>query len=265
MMDRTRRLFAGFALALPLWLAGCASTSPADLAARAVLAPTGTLRVAVYQGSPTSMVRKPSGETAGVAYELGHALARELGVPVRIIEFPRVQLVVDALKSGEADLTFTNATEARARDVDFTEPLVRLELGFLVLADSPLRSVTDMDRPGLKVGVSQGSSSQAALPRLYKAMTLVPVPSLDAVQEQLRSKAADAFATNKAILYELNDQVPGLRVLEGRWGLEHLAIAVPKGRQAAAPYLRRFAQGQRDVGEVQKMMDRAGLRGAARD
>jgi polar amino acid transport system substrate-binding protein len=54
-------------------------------------------------------------------------------------------------------------------------------------------------------------------------------------------------------------------VLDGRWGLEHLAIAVPKGRQVALPYLQRFAQGQRDVGELQKMMERAGLRGAARD
>jgi polar amino acid transport system substrate-binding protein len=264
-MDRTRRLLAGLSLALPLWLAGCASTPTADPVAKAVLVPTGTLRVAVYQGSPTSMVRKASGETAGVAYELGHALGRELGVPVRVLEFPRVQLVIDALKSGEADMTFTNATEARARDVDFTEPLVRLELGFLVLADSPLRSVADMERPGLKVGVSQGSSSQGALPRIYTAMALVPVPSLDVGQQQLRGKAIDAFATNKGILYELGDQLPGSRVLDGRWGLEHLAIAVPKGRQAGAPYLKRFAQGQRDVGELQKMMDRAGLRGAARD
>jgi polar amino acid transport system substrate-binding protein len=184
---------------------------------------------------------------------------------VRVVEFSRVQQVVDALKAGEADMTFTNATEARARDVDFTEPLVRLELGFLVPGDSPLRTVTDVARPGLKVGVSQGSSSSAALPRLYPAMALVTAASMDTAQQMLRSKAIDAFATNKGILYELGDKVPGSRVLDGRWGLEHLAIAVPKGRQAALPYLQRFALGQRDIGELQKMMERAGLRGAARD
>jgi polar amino acid transport system substrate-binding protein len=264
-MDRTRRLLAGVSLALPLWLAGCASAPAVDAAAKAALVPTGTLRVAVYQGSPTSMVRKPSGETAGVAYDLGQALARELGVPVSIVEFPRVQLVIDALKAGQADMTFTNATEARARDVDFTEPLVRLELGFLVPGDSPLRSVADIDRPGLKVGVSQGSSSQQSLPRLYKAMALVPATSLEAAQQQLRSKAIDAFATNKGVLYEMGDQLPGSRVLDGRWGVEHLAIAVPKGREAGAPFLKRFAQSQRDSGQLQKIVERAGVRGAARD
>jgi len=58
--------------------------------------------------------------------------------------------------------------------------------------------------------------------------------------------------------------VPGARVLEGRWGVEQLAIAVPKGRgDAAAAYLRGFAQAVRDEGLVQSASARAGLRGAA--
>ncbi|HZY18007.1 MAG TPA: transporter substrate-binding domain-containing protein [Ramlibacter sp.] len=263
-----RRAFAAFALATGLLLAGCAGgppPRPADPAVRDALAPTGTLRVAVYPGSPTSLVRGKDGLPAGVAYELGHQLGRDLGVPVRVVEFARVQQVVEALKAGEADLTFTNATEARARDVDFTAPLVRLELGYLVPAGSPLRSAADIDRPGVRVGVSQGSSSQSSLPRLLRSATIVPVPSLEAAQQQLGAQALDAFATNKGILHELGDQLPGSRVLEGRWGLEQLAIAVPKGRQAAAGYLRSFALSLRDSGRLQGMVERAGLRGTATD
>jgi polar amino acid transport system substrate-binding protein len=261
-----RRLLAGLALAASLAIAGCASTPAVDPQVRATLAPTGVLRVAVYPGSPTNMVRKPGvAEPVGLAYELGREFARELGVPVRYVEFQRAQQLTEALKAGEADFTFTNASEARARDVDFTEPLVRLELGYLVPGDSPIRSVADIDKPGVKIGVSQGSSSQAALPRVLKAATLAPVPSMDAAAQQLRAKGLDAFATNKGILFELSDQVPGSRVLDGRWGVEHIAIAVPKGRQSAQPFLARFAQKMRDSGELQKMMDRAGVRGAARD
>jgi polar amino acid transport system substrate-binding protein len=259
-----RRLLAGFAAAASLWLAGCATPPAVDPQLRGVLAPTGVLRVAVYAGSPTSMVRKP-GAPAGVAYELGAGLARELGVPARYTEFDRVQQVVEAVKTGQADFTFTNATEARARDVDFTEPLVRLELGYLVTGDSPLRAVADVDRPGLKIGVSQGSTSQSTLPRQLKSAAIVPVPSLAVAQQQLGAKTLDAFATNKGILYELSDQIPGSRVLEGRWGLEHLAIAVPKGREAAQAFLRGFAQRMRDSGELQRIVDRAGVRGTARD
>jgi polar amino acid transport system substrate-binding protein len=122
-----------------------------------------------------------------------------------------------------------------------------------------------VDQPGVKIGVSEGSSTLAALPRLLKSATLSPVPSMAAAAQQLNAKGLDAFATNKGILFELSDQVPGSRVLDGRWGVENIAIAVPKGRQSAQPFLARFAQKMRESGELQKMMDRAGLRGAARD
>jgi polar amino acid transport system substrate-binding protein len=54
-------------------------------------------------------------------------------------------------------------------------------------------------------------------------------------------------------------------VLDGRWGVENIAIAVPKGRESAQRFLRGFARKMRDSGELQNMMDRAGMRGAARD
>jgi polar amino acid transport system substrate-binding protein len=260
-----RRLLAGFALAASLAIAGCASTPAVDPQVRSTLAPTGALRVAVYPGSPGSLVRKPGAAPAGVAYELGRELARELGVPVIYVELQRAQQLTEALKANQADFTVTNASEARARDVDFTEPVLRVELGYLVPAGSPIRSFADVDQPGVKIGVSEGSSTLAALPRLLKSATLSPVPSMAAAAQQLNAKGLDAFATNKGILFELSDQVPGSRVLDGRWGVENIAIAVPKGRQSAQPFLARFAQKMRESGELQKMMDRAGLRGAARD
>jgi polar amino acid transport system substrate-binding protein len=260
-----RRLLAGFALAASLAIAGCASTPAVDPQVRSTLAPTGALRVAVYPGSPGSLVRKPGAAPAGVAYELGRELARELGVPVIYVELQRAQQLTEALKANQADFTVTNASEARARDVDFTEPVLRVELGYLVPAGSPIRSFAEVDQPGVKIGVSEGSSTLAALPRLLKSATLSPVPSMAAAAQQLNAKGLDAFATNKGILFELSDQVPGSRVLDGRWGVENIAIAVPKGRQSAQPFLARFAQKMRDSGELQKMMDRAGLRGAARD
>ena len=63
---------------------------------RQALAPTGVLRVGVYPGSPTSLVRDPkTGKSAGVALELGQALGKQLGVPVQVVEFSRLSLVLD--------------------------------------------------------------------------------------------------------------------------------------------------------------------------
>jgi polar amino acid transport system substrate-binding protein len=222
----------------------------------------GTLRVGVYPGSPTSLVHDPkTGQAAGIAHDLGEALGRALGVPVRIVEFSRVAQVLEALKANQVDFTFTNATESRARDVDFTQPLVMLELGYLVPPASPITAIAEIDKPGVRVGVTQGSTSQGALARQFKQATIVPAPSLEKAAQMLRERALDAFATNKGILFEMSDQLPGYRVLDGRWGLEHMAIAVPKGRAAGMPFLRNFGDEIRTSGRLQAIVARAGLRG----
>jgi polar amino acid transport system substrate-binding protein len=265
---------AALGVGASLSLAGCAApdagpptpraSAPLDPALRNVLAPTGTLRVAVYPGSPTSML--PATGTLpmrGVAVEVGRALAERLGVPAEIVVLPRVAEVVAALKEGRADLTVTNATTERAKDVDFTPPLLSLELGVLVRAGSPLATLQGWDTAGLRIGVSRGSSSERVLGATLEQATLVPQPTLQAAGEQLRAGTLDAFATNKAILFELADRVPGARVLEGRWGLEHLALAVPKGREAAMGELRNFVDAVSSNGTVARAAANAGLRGVA--
>jgi polar amino acid transport system substrate-binding protein len=229
---------------------------------RKILAPSGALRVGVYLGSPTSMVRVPgTQESVGVALELGRALGQQLGVPVEITEFARVAAVLDAIKAEKLDMTFTNATPSRAKEIDFTEPLVQLELGLLVPVHTKIQSFADIDQPGIRLGVSQGSSSQAVLGQRLKQATIVPVASLEMAASLLQRNALDAFATNKGILFEMNENMAGFQVLQYRWGLENLAIAIPKGRQDAMPFVNAFAHMVRESGQLDLIVKRAGLRG----
>ncbi|MEF7616990.1 transporter substrate-binding domain-containing protein [Aquincola sp. MAHUQ-54] len=243
---------------------GAAPTAPVAATAdvRQALAPTGRLRIAVYPGSPTSMLRAGSdGEARGLTVEVGRALARRLGVPAELVVFDRVALVVEALQAGQADMTITNATPARARLVDFTPPVVGLELGYLVLPGSAVTSVDAVDLPKVRVGVSQGSSSQAALGKQFRHAALVPADSLGAAAAMLKDGRIDAFATNKGILFQMADGLPGARVLDGRWGLESLALAVPPGRAAGAAFLQAFVADAATRTLVQDAAARAGLRG----
>jgi polar amino acid transport system substrate-binding protein len=262
-MNLARRFWLTGLLAGALLVAGCATTPPpaASPQARAALAPTGKLRVGVYPGSPTSMVVDKSGSKAGVAYELGREFARWLDVPFEPVEYRRIAEVIEAMKTGEVDFTFTNATEARARDIDFTLPMLDIELGYLVPAGSKLSSAADIDQPGVRVGVTEGSTSLGTLTRLYRHATVVPVPSLKAAAAQLAHGKLDAFATNKGILFELADGLPGARVLDGRWGQEHMAIGIPRGRGAGLSYLSSFALAVRRDGTLQGAVSHAGLRG----
>lgn len=260
----SRRVFLAGVAAASL-LAGCANApgaAPVPEAARTALAPTGALRVGVYPGSPTSLVGPATEEgMRGVSVDLGRALAKRLGVPARIVIYPNVAAVVAALQRGDADFTVTNATAERAKMVDFAEPLVDLELGALALPSSKVTSADRMDQPGVTIGVSQGSSSERTLGARFRQAKLRTFPTLEAARVAIEQKEIDAFATNKGILFELAERIPGAKVLEGRWGAEHLAPAIPQGRAAGLAYLQVFTRDVSASGELAQASQRAGLRG----
>ena len=210
------------------------------------------------------IVESKTGRKIGIAHDLGRELALQLGVPFEVVEFRRVAEVLDALKVGAVDFTFTNATAVRAKDVDFTAPMLQLELGYIVMPGSKIAAISDVDQPGNRIGVSEGSSSQGTLSRQFKNAAIVPAPSLKAAREMLSQGKLDAFATNKAVLFELTDELPGSRILEGRWGLENMAIAVPKGRERGMATLRAFAERVKANGRLQSIVEKTGLRGSVK-
>ena len=126
-----------------------------DLEPRLILAPSGTLRAGLYPGTPTSILPDAgSGEPRGVGYDLGKEFARRLGVPYEPVVFAKNAEVLAAVKNGEVDVAFTNATAVRARDMDFGPPFLEIELGYLVPRDSALTTPAEVDVPGLRVGVT---------------------------------------------------------------------------------------------------------------
>jgi polar amino acid transport system substrate-binding protein len=230
--------------------------------AREILAPKGKLRVGAYLGSPLSMVKDSrTGEIHGLSVDLGKELAKRLDVPFEQVNYQRIADVLEGMKAGDVDFTVSNATPARAADVAFSQTLLSLELGYLVPAASPIATITDVERPGIRVGVTQGSTSQGTIPKLLPNATVVAAQNLKRAMEMFERRELDVFATNKPTLFEMSDQMPGARVLDGRWGVEHIAIATPKGREAALEYLRRFVEEAQTSGLLSQAAERAGLRG----
>lgn len=232
------------------------------LEARKVLAPTGKLRVGLYAGNPASLVKAPaSDEAKGVGFELGREFARWLGLPFEPVIYPNNGAVIEGVRSGNVDVVFTNATAARAKEIDFTQPYIEVDAGFLVPQGSPITAFSDVDRLGIRVGVMEGSTSATALPAVLKHASVIPVPTIESVVEALAAGKLDVFATNKSILFEVSDALPGSTVLAGRYGIEQLALGIPKGRAPGLSYARSFVATAISDGLVKAAMTRAGLRG----
>jgi polar amino acid transport system substrate-binding protein len=248
-------------MAVPI-VPGVAQETKPTPEVRKVLAPTGKLRVGLYVGNPSSLVKDPvSGQAAGVGFELGRELARWLDVPFEQVVYPNNGAVLEGIRAGNVDVWFTNATPARAKEVDFTQPYIEVEAGYLVPQGSSIGTIGDIDKPGIRVGVMEGSTSAVALPGLLKNASVIRVPTVEAVIEMLSARTLDAFATNKSVLFEMSDTLRGSSVLAGRYGVEQLALGLPKGREAGLPYVRGFVAAAVSSGLVKAAVDRAGFRG----
>jgi polar amino acid transport system substrate-binding protein len=231
--------------------------------AREILAPKGKLRVGVYLGSPTSMVRdSKTNEVHGLSFDLGRELAKRLGVSFEQVNYQRISDVLEGMKAGDVDFTVSNSTPARAAVVTFSQVLLTIELGYLVSASSPITSTADVQKAGIRVGVTQGSTSQGTIPKLLPNATVVPAQNYQRGIEMLEHGEIDTYATNKPTLFEMSDRMPGSRVLDGRWGEEHLAVAIPRDHAAALDYIRRFVEDVQANGLVGQAVERSGLRGA---
>jgi polar amino acid transport system substrate-binding protein len=139
---------------------------------RADLAPSGVLRTALNLGNPvlnTGPPEAPAGVTVDIAREIG----ARLGVPVEFLCFGAARESFEAMTTGRADICFLAIEPVRAAEVAFTAPYVLIEGVYVVPADSPLRTVADVDSPGVRIGVKRGSGYDLFLTRTLRHASVV--------------------------------------------------------------------------------------------
>jgi len=250
-----------------LLLSGCTTKNVSNISAGVELVQAGKLRVGVYPDDPLVDSDGRSGQSQGPLHDLsvalGQELARRLSVEFEEVVFESQPPVLEAVRVGSVDVMVVNATPKRAEIVDFSPDLILTEQGFLVAGGSPLVSIEGIDHPQVRVGVSEGSSSQGILAGQLKNARVVPVATIKKAVEMLSRHELDAFATNKAVLFALSDHLPGYKVLEGRYGVEHLALAISKGKPKAMAYLTTFVNHVTSDGFLERTATKVHLRGRA--
>lgn len=125
---------------------------------RSDLAPTGKLRVGINYGNPVLATRDPTGgDLRGVAVDLARELGRRVDVPVELVGYDAAGKMVEELQAGAWDVAFLAVDPGRAGEISFTAPYIEIEGTYLVPAGSPLRTITDVDRKGVRVALAAKS------------------------------------------------------------------------------------------------------------
>ena len=249
-------------VALILVLAGAPAQAD-DAAARKELVPTGKLRVGVAVApnpGAGNVARDASGKFRGIGIDLGEELAKKLNVPVEFVPYPHSGALTDAADKNEWDVAFIPVDEERKKKLDFGAAHIVLQSTYLVGPDSSaIQTLADVDKPGVRVvGIENTATARAAAASL-KNVTMTLVKSPEEMVEKLRSGQADAIAQSRESLTGIAARVPGSRVLDGAFLNSYVAVAVPKGKQAALAYASTFIEEAKASGSVRRAMDNSGL------
>jgi polar amino acid transport system substrate-binding protein len=239
-------------------------SDPISAAVPSDLAPTGKLRVGINYGNPV-LARRDSntGDLHGVAVDLGRELGKRLGVAVELVGFESAGKMFDALKAGAWDVAFLAVDPGRAAEIDFTAPYVEIEGTYLVPPGSSLHAIGDVDREGVRIGVSSKSAYDLYLSRTLQRAQRVLAPDPDSAFQLLVAGKVDVVAGVRQHLLANLDKLPGARVLDGRFMAIEQALGIPKGRAAGAKYLREFIEDVKASGFVAQAIAKAGIRGVS--
>jgi polar amino acid transport system substrate-binding protein len=133
---------------------------------------------------------------------------------------------------------------------------------FMVPESSPLRSVSELDQPGLRISGGKGDSVTLRLARTLKQATLVETDNTPAdMKQKFAAKEIDAFGANRQRLTTLLGEMPGYRLLpDNLFGVTQ-AIIVPKDRTAALQAVNDFIDDVRVSGFLQDAIRKSGVIG----
>lgn len=250
-----------FSIAVALLaLAGSAVAQDAPPDALKDLAPTGKLRAAINLGNGVLAQKDPaSSEPKGITPDLARELAKRLGVRLEMVVFESAGKVFDGAKTGAWDVAFIAIEPVRAAEIEFTAPYVIIEGTYMVPMNSPLKTVTDVDRPGVRIAVGRGAAYDLYLTRTLKDATLVRAEGGggSALIEAFVTEKLEAAAGVRQALEAYAKTHPEVMVMQDKFMEIRQAMGAPKGRTAGAKYLSAFVEDVKTSGFVADALKRS--------
>lgn len=219
------------------------------------LAPDGVLRAALNLGNPVLAQGTPAAP-AGVTVDLAREVAARLGVGVEFDCFTAAVDSFHAVVAGQAAICFLAVEPARAAEIAFTAPYVLIEGVYAVPAASPLATVADVDRPGVRIGVKRGSAYDLFLSRSLRHATVVRGP--EGTTEFARG-SLEAAAGIREPMTDFTAAHPEYRLIPGRFMEIQQAVGTARDRRPeTVRFLRELVEELKAAGFVAEALRRSG-------
>jgi polar amino acid transport system substrate-binding protein len=229
---------------------------------RSQLVPTGVLRAGINLSNFVLVTgRSASGDPEGVSPDMARAIADRLGVPVRYVPYPRPGELADAAGTDAWDIGLIGAEPQRAEKIAFTAAYCEIESTYLVPAGSPIATIAEVDRPGVRIVSTARAAYDLWLERNIRNATLVRSESIDGALKRFTDEKLEALAGLRPRLLTDVETLPGSRILDGQFTAVQQAIGTARANEAGAAFLRGFVEEAKASGLVAGFIQRHGVRG----
>jgi polar amino acid transport system substrate-binding protein len=219
------------------------------------LAPDGVLRAAINLGNPVLAQGTPAAP-AGVTVDIAREVGARLGLPVEFACFDAARDSFAAVATGRADICFLGIEPARASEVIFTAPYVLIEGVYAVPERSPLATVAEVDRPGVRIGVKRGSAYDLFLTRTLRHAAVIR--GTEGTTEFIAGNLEAAAGVREPMTDFVRSR-PGFRLIDGRFMEIRQAVGTAASkRPETTAYLHGLVEELKASGFVADALRRSG-------
>lgn len=230
--------------------------------ARAELAPTGVLRAGINLSNFLLVTgRSANGDPEGVSPDVARAIADSLGVPVKYVPFKSPGELADQAGKDVWDIGLIGAEPQRAAVMTFSAAYVEIEATYMVPPGSPIKSIAEVDRKGVKIVTSARSAYGLWLENNIKNAELIQVAGLDGAFNKFVEDKIDVLAGLRPGLLKDIAKMPGATILDGKFSAVQQAVGCNKPCTAGAAYLAAFVEQAKKSGLVASLIEKHKVKG----
>ena len=219
---------------------------------------TPKLTVGMEPSYPPFEFKNDKGELDGVDVRIAEALAKHMGLPLKIESYTFPGLT-PALQGGQIDciISAMTATDERRKNIDFSDAYVFTAIAMLVSKDAPIQTVADLNKPGLRIVAKVGTTGESYTREHLPNAKLRVLDEEGNCADEVAKNLADAFIYDQLSIYgHWESRKETTRALLTPIREEYWAVGIKKGNDAFRAKVNAFIKDFRDQGELTKLADK---------
>lgn len=226
------------------------------------LAPTGVLRAAINMSNFLLVSGQTgTGEPDGVSPDLARAMAKELGVDVKLITYKGPGELADGIADNSWDIGNIAVETERAKTIHFSRPYCEIQATFLLPRQTELSTVESVDAKGIRIAVKARSAYDLWLTENFTHAELVRVETIDESFEVFVNEGLEALAGLRPKLVEQQTQLSGSTIVEQSFTSILQAVGCSPEKKLAAAFIDDFVAQAVGSGKIASLIEKHGVSG----